>query len=80
MLRLAAFPEAVTQATEADEPSLVSDFLLETASQFNHFYNQVRVLGSPAGVQEARLALVSAVCTVLASGLKLLGVPLLERM
>jgi arginyl-tRNA synthetase len=80
ILALSRFPEAVGQARRENEPSLVATCLFELTQAFNLFYTQQRVLGSGAGVEAARLALVAAAGQVIANGLLLLGIPLLERM
>ena len=74
------FGRVVREAARNFEPSILSQFLLELAAAFNIFYQHHRVLGADPKTRTARLALVAAVKTVLANGLKLLGIKPLDRM
>ena len=80
MLALARFPDAVAEACDAFEPSLVTRCLLELAQATSHFLtagNQdrgKRVLVDDLALRGARLFLVDAARSTLATGLRLLGV------
>jgi arginyl-tRNA synthetase len=81
---LAEFPRVVASAAQLREPHRVARYLEDTASSFHKFYDTCRVL--PMGDEEttdlhrARLLLVDATRTVVANGLRLLGVSAPERM
>ncbi len=79
---LASFEDAVKKAAEIYEPFVISRNIFETASSFNSFYNNCRILGEGVDktTSEARLALCEAVCNTLRSGLNLLGIETVERM
>ncbi len=79
---LAAFEDSVKRAASTYEPFVVSRVLFETASAFNSFYNNCRILGDDIDRKdsEARLALCEAVSNVLKAGLYLLGIETVERM
>lgn len=81
---LAEFPRVVAAAAQLREPHRVARYLEETASTFHKFYDTCRVLPmgdeEPAPIHEARLLLVEATRTVIANGLRLLGVSAPERM
>ena len=79
---LASFEGDVKKAASINEPFVISRKLFETASAFNSFYNNCRILGDDVDVKdsEARLALCKAVGNVLKSGLYLLGIETVERM
>ena len=79
---LAGFEDAVKKAAQIYEPFVISRSLFETASAFNSFYNNTRILGDDISKEdsEARLALCDAVGNVLKSGLGLLGIETVERM
>ena len=83
---LAEFPRVIASAAELREPHRIARYLEDTASVFNKWYDvkECRMLpqgDEPAGpVNEARLVLATAVRTVLANGLDLLGVTAPERM
>ena len=81
---LAEFPRVVAAAAQLREPHRVARYLEETASTFHKFYDACRVLPmgdeEPAPIHGARLLLVEATRTVIANGLRLLGVSAPERM
>jgi len=75
------FPEVVARATENYAPQLVTTFLTEIAGAFNAYYAQVQVVDeSDKGGTQARLALVFAVSRVLENGLRVLAMPIPEKM
>ena len=69
---LVAFDQAVVTAGERYEPSVISGYLLDLAKLYNRFYLSSRILGEPAPVQSARLALTRLTRDVLKTGLGLL--------
>lgn len=81
---LAEFPRVVATAATLREPHRVARYLEDTAGSFHRFYDACRVLPmgdeEPAPIHAARLLLVEATKTVLANGLRLLGVTAPERM
>ncbi|MFA5020446.1 MAG: arginine--tRNA ligase [Patescibacteria group bacterium] len=80
VIKLAQFPETISMAVEEFEPSRLAQYLFELAKIFSGYYQAVPILGSPAETAAARLALVASVRQVLANGLSLLGIEILERM
>jgi arginyl-tRNA synthetase len=79
VLRLVRFPEAVIRAAEGYKPSVIADYLYDTAQAYNAFYQNVPFLKAPDGVRESRIRLCKAVATVLKQGLDLLGIETPER-
>jgi arginyl-tRNA synthetase len=77
---LGRFPDVVRQAAAEAEPSLVSTWLLGLAREVNGWYVEHRVLGVEAPLGAARLALVACCKSVLANGLRLLGIGAPEEM
>jgi arginyl-tRNA synthetase len=84
---MAGWPRAVEAAAEAHEPHRVAFYLHDLASEFHGFWNKGRDDGTLRFLHEndkelsmARLALVSAVKTVIASGLAVMGVAPVEEM
>ncbi|WP_166349467.1 arginine--tRNA ligase [Phytoactinopolyspora limicola] len=81
---LGEFPRIVATAAEYRQPHRVARYLEDTASTFHRFYDVCRVLpmgDEPAAdIHRARLWLVEATRTVIANGLRLLGVAAPERM
>ncbi len=78
-LRLLRFPEAVLHAVENDKPSLLADYLYETAGAYSGFYQNLPFLKAPGGVRESRIRLGRATGNVLRRGLNLLGIETPER-
>ncbi|MEO7351031.1 MAG: arginine--tRNA ligase [Marmoricola sp.] len=81
---LAEFPRVVAAAASLREPHRVARYLEATAASYHRFYDNCRVLPmgdeEPNDLHRARLLLVFATQTVLANGLRLLGVSAPERM
>jgi arginyl-tRNA synthetase len=83
---LAEFPRVVAAAAELRAPHRVARYLEDTTAVFNKWYDTKECRMLPQGdepvrpVNEARLMLVVAARTVLANGLRLLGVSAPERM
>ncbi|WP_328343422.1 arginine--tRNA ligase [Micromonospora sp. NBC_00421] len=81
---LAEFPAVVAAAAELREPHRVARYLEDLAGAYHRFYDNCRIL--PRGDEEvtdlhrARLWLNDATRTVIANGLRLLGVAAPERM
>ena len=73
-LQLLEFPGAVARAAEAYKPSILADYLYQTAQTYSSFYQNTPVLKSEEPVRGSRLALCSVFGEVLSKGLGLLGI------
>ena len=80
LLALARFPDTLKSAAEHAEPSEIATWLLSTCREVNNWYAAHRVLGQEPALTAARLALVRASKSVIANGLRLLGVAAPEEM
>jgi arginyl-tRNA synthetase len=80
MRKLDSYEEVVLEAAERRAPQRVARYVEELASTFSGFYRDCQVLTDDANLSHARLALCVATKTVLADGLRLLGVSAPERM
>ena len=78
--RIANFPAKIRMAAREYEPSIISEYLLDLAEEFNSYYANNRILIDDEALRDARLCLAEAVRTVLQNGLKLLGLEAPERM
>ncbi|MBM4384690.1 MAG: arginine--tRNA ligase [Deltaproteobacteria bacterium] len=81
--KLAEFPDVVARAAEACEPHHVAYYTRDVAALWNPYLQDGknhRVLSDDAELTAARLGLVAAVRTVIANGLRLLGMSAPERM
>lgn len=77
---LGAFPDAVREAMNKNEPYLVSRSVMAICQAFNRFYYQQRIIADEQDVRNARLALTDATRSVLETGLYLVGLEAPERM
>ena len=73
-LALLEFPGAVVRAAEAYKPSVLADYLFQTAQLYSSFYQNAPILKSEPAVRDARLRLCALFGKVLRTGLNLLGI------
>ncbi len=78
--KLAEFPSVIRKSARDLRPHYVSGYVYELSTKFNEFYNTMPVIRAPAGMREARLALVEAVAVIIRNSLSLLCIDVLERM
>lgn len=78
--RLASYPEEILTASKTLDPTRITRFLTDLASDFHAFYNACRIKGETENLMYARLKLAECTKQVIALGLKLLGVTCPERM
>jgi arginyl-tRNA synthetase len=74
------FPDAVLEAGEKYEPSIVARHIVDIAQAFNKFYHDEHILTDDEAEKTAKLSLVLAVKQTLKNGLGLLGIEAPERM
>ena len=87
MRKIALYPRIIEGAAMAHEPHRIAFYLYELASEFHALWNKGNdlphlrfIIQNDQTMTVARLALVEGVVTVLASGLRLLGVDAPEEM
>ena len=73
-LQLLQFGATVLRAAESYKPSVLADYLFQTAQLYSSFYQRCPILKSEPAVRDARLKLCSLFGRVLARGLDLLGI------
>jgi arginyl-tRNA synthetase len=73
------FSQTVVDCKNARETYYLTKLLLNIASDFNKFYGYNRVINE-SKVDKQNFELVKAVSIVLKNGLKLLGIPIIEKM
>ncbi len=78
--KLNDYTELIDTAALERAPHKIAHYTYELAEMFHSFYNQCRVLGVDPALQQARLALITAVGNTLRHGLKILGVSAPEHM
>jgi len=72
-LQLVQFPGTVLRAANAYKPSVLADYLFQTAQLYSSFYQSSPVLKSEEPVRSSRLRLCAIFGSVLGRGLNLLG-------
>lgn len=77
---LGRFSDLLVDATQQYKPHILARYLLDLAQMINSFYVSHPVLQNDKELEKARLALITAVKTVLENGLQLLGITALEEM
>lgn len=77
---LAEYPEMVLTALKTSEPSTIVTYLFKMTHLASTAYEKLIVKGAEPEVAKARYAVYLAVQTVLANGMRLLGLTPLERM
>lgn len=80
MLKLAAYPDMLTNATQGLAPHDVAFYARELAAAFHSYYAAERFLVDKPELTHARLSLLAATRQVLANALSILGVGAPERM
>ncbi len=73
-LQLLEFPGTVVRAAEAYKPSVLADYLFQTAQLYSSFYQSSPILKSEAALRNSRLRLCCLFGRVLKTGLSLLGI------
>ena len=73
-LQLLEFPGAVARAAEAYKPSVLAEYLFQTAQLYSSFYQSSPILKSEESVRKARLALCALFGKILGRGLNILGI------
>ncbi len=77
---LLKFDEVILQVEEELLPNRLCNYLFELSQVFNRFYDQVPVLKANDSLKASRLALCQLTADTITLGLKLLGIPTLDRM
>ena len=78
--RLLFFPSVLEQTVRELKPHHLCGYLYELATEFSSFYNSDKVMTEEGSTKARRLLLCSRTALVLETGLKLLGIEVLDRM
>ncbi|MFH5803096.1 arginine--tRNA ligase [Alienimonas sp. DA493] len=80
-LQLNRFAEAVREASRDHRPNVLTDYLFDTAKAFSAFYDACPIVKAETEeLKTSRLILADTTARVMAAGLGLLGIRVLERM
>ncbi len=77
---LGRFPEVIKSAAEKYEPSFITRYSVDLAQAFSRFYIDCKIACDDENTRNFRLAITSAVKTVLINALTLLGIDYVEEM
>lgn len=77
---VASFPDAVKEAADKYEPSIIARYAVDLSQIFNKFYLECKILTAEEGVKGFRIALTKAVKQTLTNALGLLGIGVPEKM
>ncbi len=77
---LAGYEDAVINAIEKNEPSVVARYVISLATAFNKFYHDCTILQAEKKVKKARLVLTNFVQKILCEASGLLGIECPEEM
>ena len=80
MTTLSRFPEIIELAADNRAPQHLVHYLRDLANEFHTYYNAHTFIVDDEVLRDARLALISATRTVIANGLKIIGVSAPESM
>ncbi len=74
------FPDVVHRAAALNEPHQIAEHLYDLAQAFSRFFTDCPVLKSEGETRASRLALTALTSQQLERGLRLLGIPVIDRM
>ena len=78
---LSSYTRKLSEAADALSPALIANYCYELAKEFNQYYHDTGILKeADADLRSMRLALISAIASVLRRGMNILGIELPERM
>jgi arginyl-tRNA synthetase len=78
LFKLTEYKDVIQTATKDLTPHILCTYLYELAQVFNRFYENSQIIGDER--EKIRIKLVEAYASILADGLKILGIPTPERM
>ncbi len=74
------FEDTLIQVTLKEEPSILAKYLIDLAKAFSVFYNENKIIGDNAEIQNARVYLTYCVNKTLKQGAELLGMQMPDKM
>ena len=80
ILMIEKLQDAVRDAANRYEPCVVTRYVTDLAQEFNKFYNTCAIMKAEGPLRSARLKLTECACTCLKTGLRLIGVQVVEKM
>ena len=77
---LIEFPELINKSMNEMEPQLISNYLMDIASKFHHYYAKHKVITDNKALSNARTVLVDSIRQILFNGLNVLGISAPDKM
>ncbi len=78
---LTEFPTTIKEAGEQYSPAVIANYVYELVKEYNQFYHDFTILGeADEQLKVFRLTLSASVAKVIATGMKLLGIDVPEKM
>ena len=77
---LIEFPELINKSMNEMEPQLISNYLMDIASKFHHYYAKHKVITENKALSNARTVLLDAIRQILFNGLSVLGISAPDKM
>ena len=77
---IGSFGDTVKVASDKNEPSIISRYLLDLAKAFSRFYNEHQIICDDKAMQDARVLLTKYTGDIIKEGLALLGIRCPEKM
>ena len=77
---LIEFPELINKSMNEMEPQLISNYLMDIASKFHHYYAKHKVITENKALSNARTVLVDSIRQILFNGLSVLGISAPNKM
>ena len=74
------YNDIIVQASEKNEPSIISRYLIDLAQKYSNFYNDNKIISDNAEESKARIYLTYMVGSIIESGTKLLGIEVPNKM
>jgi arginyl-tRNA synthetase len=74
------YESKIARCVQEYETLILTDYLLELASAFNSYWQRIRIITDDVELTRARMQMACATRTIIADGLRLLGIEPLERM
>ena len=74
------YNDIIVQASEKNEPSIISRYLIDLAQKYSNFYNDNKIISDNAEESKARIYLTYMVGSIIKSGTKLLGIEVPNKM
>lgn len=78
--KITEYPEYISNAARNYEPHILADYLHDLASEFHLFYHNCRIISESPEIMTKRIMLLNTTKSIMANGLKALGITAPERM